>query len=198
MVDDPRVWLIRHGETSWSAAGRHTGRTDVPLTEGGRRSAAALRGVVPVGRAGLVLASPLARARQTARLAGLDADVDPDLVEWDYGAWEGRTTAQIRAELADPDWVVWGQPVPPGRTPGEQVDEVGERVDRVISRCDPVLADGRDCVLVAHAHVLRILAARWLGLEPVQGRLFTLGAASASSLGFERAAHVVRSWNLVP
>jgi broad specificity phosphatase PhoE len=136
------------------------------------------------------------RALDTARRAGLVPDeITGDLREWDYGAWEGRTTAEIRAELADPTWLVWDHPVPAGQTPGEQLDEVAVRVDRVIDRCAPVLAAGGDCVLVAHGHVLRILTARWLGLPPLAGRLFALDPARISALGFEHEQQVIRSWN---
>ena len=131
----PRIWLIRHGETEWSRAGRHTGRTDLPLTANGEAAADAIRSELSGVVAGLVLCSPLLRARETARRAGLTPDaIDDDLMEWDYGAWEGRTTAQIRADLADPGWLVWDHPVPPGGTPGEQLDQVAERVERVIGR----------------------------------------------------------------
>lgn len=197
-MTEARIWLIRHGETEWSASGRHTGRTDIPLTAAGQQRAAALRPVVTALRPGLVLCSPLSRAADTARLAGLDAQPDPDLLEWDYGAWEGRTTAEIRATTGDPGWLVWDHPVPAGQTPGEQVGDVGDRVERVIARCSPLLAAGEDCVLVAHAHVLRILTARWLGLPPVDGRLFALAPATLSSLGFEHDCPVVRTWNAGP
>ncbi len=192
------IWLIRHGETEWSATGRHTGRTDIALTTAGQERAAALRPAVAELRPGLVLCSPLSRARDTARLAGLDADVDADLLEWDYGAWEGRTTAEIRETTGDPGWLVWDHPVPPGQTPGEQVTDVGVRVDEVIARCAPVLDADEDCVLVAHAHVLRILTARWLGLPPVDGRLFALEPATLSALGFEHDRPVICSWNAAP
>jgi len=191
-----RIWLIRHGETEWSRAGRHTGATDVPLTEHGMRQAettrAELEGVSP----GLVLCSPMRRARDTARLAGVVPDeFTDDLREWDYGAWEGRTTTEVRTELEDPAWLVWDHPVPAGATPGEQLDQVAVRVDRVIARCLPVLHADHDCLLVAHGHVLRILTARWLGLVPVAGRLFALDPARMSALGFEHEQHVIRSWN---
>ena len=191
-----RIWLLRHGETEWSRDGRHTGRTDVPLTDVGREQAAAVRADLAAVTPGLVLCSPLSRARETARLAGLEPDdLTDDLLEWDYGAWEGRTTPQIRADLGDPTWVVWAHPVPPSTTPGEQVADVGVRADRVLARCAPVLAGGADCVLVAHGHVLRMLTARWLGLPPVDGRLFALDPARLSSLGFEHEQHVITAWN---
>jgi broad specificity phosphatase PhoE len=190
-----QIWLLRHGETEWSRAGRHTGRTDVPLTEQGRRNAEAAQPRVAALSPGLVLCSPLSRAQDTARLAGLTPEVTDDLLEWDYGAWEGRTTPGIRADLADPSWVIWDHPIPPGGTPGEQLGEVAERVDRVIVRCAPVLVSGKDCVLVAHGHVLRILTARWLGLPPVDGRLYALDPARLSALGFEHEQPVIRRWN---
>ena len=195
----PRIWLIRHGETEWSRAGRHTGRTDLPLTPDGEAAARSLRPAVSAWQPGLVLCSPLSRARDTARLAGLSPDAyTDDLLEWDYGAWEGRTTPQIRADLGDPGWTVWGQPIPPGATPGEQPADVAARAQRVIDRCAPVLAAGADCVLVAHGHVLRILTATWLGLPPVDGRLFALDPARLSALGFEHEQHVIVEWNAPP
>jgi probable phosphoglycerate mutase len=191
-----RIWLIRHGETEWSRAGRHTGRTDLPLTQKGEQEADAVRHELDDVTPGLVLCSPMLRARDTARRAGLVPDeIVDDLREWDYGAWEGRTTADIRDELGDPAWLVWDHPVPAGQTPGEQLDQVAARVDRVIARCRPVLDAGQDAVLVAHGHVLRILTARWLGLPPVAGRLFALDPARISALGFEHEQHVIRSWN---
>lgn len=191
-----RIWLIRHGETEWSRAGRHTGSTDLPLTAKGETEADAVRDELADVAPGLVLCSPMLRARDTARRAGLVPDeIVDDLREWDYGAWEGRTTSEIRDELGDPAWLVWDHPVPPGQTPGEQLEQVGQRVDHVIARCLPVLGDGQDAVLVAHGHVLRILTARWLGLAPVAGRLFALDPARISALGFEHEQHVIRSWN---
>lgn len=188
----PQIWLIRHGETQWSLDGRHTGRTDIPLTEAGAAAAARLAPAVGRINAGLVLCSPLVRARDTARLAGLKPDAaDDDLLEWDYGTWEGRTTAQIRADLGDPSWLIWDHPIPDG----EQLDDVRARVTRVIERCQSVLDDGRDCVLVAHGHVLRILTATWLGLPPIDGRLFALSAGRLSALGFEHETHTITLWN---
>lgn len=147
-----RIWLVRHGETAWSRSGQHTGRTDIPLTDAGRANARALAPALAGIDAGLVLCSPLGRARETAALAGLvPDDYDDDLLEWDYGCWEGRTTAQIRADLGDPHWTVWDDDATAGTTPGERLADVAQRVTRVIARCAPVFADGRDCVLVAHA-----------------------------------------------
>jgi probable phosphoglycerate mutase len=190
------IWLIRHGETEWSRTGRHTGRTDVPLTSQGKVNADALVPDLQSIRPGLVLCSPLSRAQETARRAGLvpDATTD-DLLEWDYGGWEGRTTTDIRQEIGDPSWVIWDHPIPAGATAGEQLDDVAARVERVIDRCQPVLDQGKDCVLVAHGHVLRILTARWLGLPPIDGRLFALDPARLSSLGHEHEQRVISSWN---
>ena len=138
-MPSPRIWLIRHGETEWSRAGRHTGTTDLPLTPRGEQEADAIRSELVGIDPGLVLCSPLQRARATAQRAGLVPDaITDDLREWDYGAWEGRTTAEIRTELADPSWVVWDYPVPPAGTPGEQLLDVAVRVERVIARCRPV------------------------------------------------------------
>ena len=190
------IWLIRHGETQWSRSGQHTGRTDIPLTLQGERNADAVRAELEGLTPALVLCSPLSRARETARRAGLTPDdITDDLLEWDYGAWEGRTTAEIRAATGDPHWLIWDHRIPPGDTPGEQLTDVAARVARVIDRCLPVLDSGRDCVLVAHGHVLRILTATWLGLPPIDGRLFALDPARLSSIGFEHETHVIRSWN---
>ena len=190
------IWLIRHGETQWSRSGQHTGRTDIPLTLQGERNADAVRAELEGLTPALVLCSPMSRAKETARRAGLTPDaITDDLLEWDYGAWEGRTTAEIRATTGDPAWLIWDHPIPPGDTPGEQLADVAVRATRVIERCRPVLDFGRDCVLVAHGHVLRILTATWLGLPPIDGRLFALDPARLSSLGFEHETHVIRSWN---
>ncbi len=191
-----RIWLIRHGETDWSRTGRHTGRTDLPLTANGEQVAATLAPTVRQLSPELVLCSPLERARRTAELAGLEPDeLTSDLLEWDYGAWEGRTTAEIREEQRDPHWLIWDHPVPGGSAPGEQLDEVAVRVERVIAHCAPVLDSGRDCVLIAHGHVLRILTARWLGLPPIDGRLFALDAGRLSALGFEHQTRTITLWN---
>ena len=188
MADRHQIWLVRHGETEWSLTGRHTGRTDVPLTAAGRHQADAL-GRHLAGRAfALVLTSPLVRARDTCRLAGYGevAEVTDELLEWDYGIYEGRTTPDIRK--AEPEWSIWTSPVPQG----ESVEQVGERARRVIDRA---VAAAGDVALFAHAHILRILAACWIALPPVGGRLLALGVASISVLGYERETRVIRVWN---
>jgi probable phosphoglycerate mutase len=189
MTDRPRIWLVRHGETEWSRSGQHTGRTDVPLTAAGRLQAEAL-GRYLTGRAfALVLTSPLGRARETCRLAGYEnlAQVTDDLREWDYGIYEGRTTADIRT--VEPGWSIWTSPVPQG----ESVDQVGARACRVIDRA---LTAGDDVALFSHAHLLRILTACWIGRPPSDGRLFALATASVSVLGWERETRVIQRWNL--
>lgn len=191
-----RIFLLRHGETEWSKSGRHTGRSDIPLTDDGQARASSLAPRFASMTPALVLCSPLSRAQETARLAGLQPDaLDDDLLEWDYGAWEGLTTAQIREQLGDPDWTVWQDPVPGGATPGEQPEDVGVRVERVIRRCLPLVEQGLDCVLVAHGHVLRMLTAMWLSLPARDGRLWALDAGAVSILGFEREQHVILAWN---
>jgi probable phosphoglycerate mutase len=188
-MTDSVLVLIRHGETEWSRTRRHTGRSDVPLTDAGRERAMALKGRLPVETFDLVLASPLLRAADTAALAGLDAEPTDDLMEWDYGEIEGRTTEELRAQTGDAKWSVWRDEV----LGGETLDEVGARADRVIARAEAV--DGR-VALVAHGHVLRILAARWLELPPVEGRRFALDAAAWSMLGHEREMRVCLHWNV--
>lgn len=181
--------LVRHGETEWSRTHKHTGRTDVPLTDLGEQQARALAPLLDHRNFALVLTSPRERARRTAELAGLDATVDDDLTEWDYGEYEGITTRQIREH--DPEWTVWT-----GRTPGgERPDEVAQRADRVLARVRNCLDRG-DVVVVGHGHLNRVLAARWLGLPATEGRLFALGTAALCVLGFEHAAPVIRRWNL--
>lgn len=183
-----RLWLIRHGETQWSATGRHTGRTDVHLTDGGRRQAVEL-GRRLAGRSfALVLSSPLSRARETCVIARLGSlmELDDDLREWDYGAYEGRTTEDIRKEV--PGWTIWTGD-PPG---GETAEQVGQRAARVMERAE---AASGDVALFGHGHMLRILAASWLGLSVGAGRLFTLGTASLSVLGHEYGTRVIEVWN---
>ena len=190
--------LLRHGETEWSLAGRHTGRTDIPLTPRGEAAAAALAPLL--ARCDIVAAfsSPAQRAARTAELAGLaDAKPDPDLWEWDYGGYEGLTTAQIQEQR--PGWYLWRDGVIPGDAehPGETVQQVGARVDRVLGRVMPLLADG-DVALVAHGHVLRVLAARYLRLSPDEGRLFRLDTGTVSALGGEHDEPVMLFWNVPP
>jgi broad specificity phosphatase PhoE len=190
--------LLRHGETEWSRANRHTGRTDLPLTAAGEAAAAALTPALATRRVRAALTSPAQRATRTALLAGLtDAVPDDDLQEWDYGGYEGKTTAEIRRER--PGWYLWRDGVVPGDAehPGETVEHVGERADRVLSRVRPLLADG-DVALVAHAHLLRVLTARWLRLEAAAGRLFRLDTGTLSTLGAEHDEPVIVSWNLPP
>ena len=182
------VVLVRHGETEWSRSGKHTGRTDVPLTEHGRSQAESVGAELRDHDYAVVLTSPLGRALETCRLAGFgDRAVQRDeLMEWDYGAYEGRTTTDIREER--PGWTLWRDGVPDGETVGE----VGERVDRILDELRPL--DG-DALLFAHGHVLRVLTARWLELDPDAGRLFALDAGTISALGYERETAVVQLWN---
>ncbi len=189
------IVLVRHGETEWSRSGQHTGRTDLPLTEKGRADAAKLSPHLSARHFGLVLISPLSRAQETARLAGLSGEDDANLLEWDYGSYEGRRTADIRVDIGDPTWTIWRDPIPAGETPGEQPEDVAARARLVIQRCLPVLAQDQDVALVAHGHLLRMLTATWLDLPAVDGRLFALDAGALSSLGFEHEQHVIRSWN---
>jgi len=187
------LWLLRHGETEWSRSLRHTGLSDIPLTAAGRAEAAALGRYLAGRPFALVLVSPLQRARETCRLAGYEnALVDPDLREWDYGDYEGLTTPQIQA--ARPAWSLWTDGVPNG----EDAPQVAVRAERAIARALAATAAGGDVALFAHAHILRVLAARWLGLPPQDGRLFALGTASVSTLGYEHQARVVTRWNLSP
>jgi len=185
---EQHVWLVRHGETEWARLGRHTGRTDVPLTETGREQARALGRRLAGAHFGLVLTSPLSRATETAQLAGFEgvALVEPDLREWDYGALEGRLTAEIREDY--PGWSIWTGPWPEGET----IEEVGARADRVLARLRDAAGD---VLLFSHGHLLRVLAARWLGLPPASGSLFALGTATVSILGSDREHPVIESWN---
>jgi probable phosphoglycerate mutase len=184
-----QIYLVRHGETEWSANGRHTGRTDIPLTDVGREQAKDLGRRIGDHPFALVLTSPLSRAAVTAQVSGFaDAERVEDLREWDYGAFEGRTTADIQAEI--PGWSIWNGPW----RAGETARQVGARADRVLARClDPSVAG--DTLLFAHGHVLRVLAARWLGLPARQGALFALGTATIGILGWERSNRVIETWN---
>ena len=190
--------LLRHGQTEWSLAGKHTGRTDIALTPKGVAGAAALAPVLARRQIAAVFTSPASRATRTAQLAGLHATKqDPDLWEWDYGGYEGMTTEQIRRHR--PGWYLWRDGVIGGDAahPGETVQEVGARVDRVLDRASVFLPNG-DVVLVAHGHVLRVLTARWLGLPPPDGRLFRLDTGTVSTLGTEHAQPVIQTWNVPP
>ena len=182
------VIVVRHGETEWSLNGRHTGTTDLPLTDNGRRLATLLRPVLATRIFALVLVSPLQRARETCALSGIGgtAVVEPDLVEWNYGQYEGLTTEQIQ-ETA-PGWLLFRDGCPGGESP----NEVGERVDRVITRARAVAGD---VALFAHGHVLRVVAARWLGYPPAHGSRFLLDTATVSILGWYRETPAVKRWN---
>ena len=185
------LWLVRHGETDWSRSGAHTGRMDLLLTEEGKQRALALARYLDSRPFALVLTSPLARARETCRFAGYGdiALIDPDLREWDYGAYEGRTTDEIRSEK--PGWCLWRD----GVAGGESIEQVAARARRVIERA---ASAGGDIALFAHGHILRVLAACWLDLPPASGRLLALGTASVSILGYEREGRVIRLWNYQP
>jgi len=185
-MSTPELVLLRHGETAWSASGRHTGRTDIPLTDRGRAQAADIAGAIARFDFTHVFASPLQRAWETAELAGLTPTPDGDLLEWDYGAYEGVTTAETRRTTAD--WSVWTHPI----VDGESVGDVGRRADAAIERLCRL--EGTIAV-VAHGHLLRVLAARWLGLDPVEGRRFVLDTTTMSLLGWEREHRVIRRWN---
>ncbi|HUO30157.1 MAG TPA: histidine phosphatase family protein [Bryobacteraceae bacterium] len=184
----PEIWLIRHGETEWSLSGAHTGRTDIPLTATGERQAEELGHRLGGREFAMVLTSPLGRARETCQLAGYGdvAQIEPRLREWDYGAYEGKTSAEIQQQV--PGWTIWTSPVPGGET----IDQVAARARGVIDRAS---AAGGDVALFAHGHLLRILTTVWLGVPPTDGRLFALSTASLSVLGYERDTRVISQWN---
>jgi broad specificity phosphatase PhoE len=185
------IVLVRHGETEWSAAGKHTSATDLPLVEAGRRRAAALADELAGRSFALVLCSPLRRARETCELAGLDgsAVLDDDLREWDYGEYEGLTTPEIRERR--PDWWLWTDGCPGGESPAQ----VAARADRALARLRAVDADA---IAFAHGHILRVLAARWVGQPAAFGAHLTLAAGGLSVLGFERDTEVLARWNTGP
>lgn len=187
------LWLIRHGETEWSLSGAHTSRTDISLTDHGRRRAEELRDFLKGTTFAKVFTSPMVRARETCEIAGFAAQavVEPGLMEWDYGESEGKTTKEMREKYNDPEWGVWSRPV----VGGETVEHVGERADGVIALALDGVEAGGKVALFAHAHILRITAARWIGLEARGGRLFGLGTGSVSVLGWEREQRVVSRWN---
>jgi broad specificity phosphatase PhoE len=186
----PVVYLARHGETAWTVSRQHTGLTDLPLTERGERNAAQLGARLQQMRFAHVFTSPLQRARQTCLRAGFaaQAEVDPDLVEWNYGRYEGKTTAEILRER--PDWQLFRDGCPDGESPAD----IGARADRVVAR---LRARGADTLVFSSGHILRVVAARWLGLEPGAGRYFCLGTAALSTLGYEHdlTEPVLRLWN---
>jgi probable phosphoglycerate mutase len=182
-----RAVLLRHGATEWSRSGQHTGRTDIPLLDQGREQAEAAGHLLKALTFDQVLTSPLVRAAETCRLAGFEGEVEPDLMEWDYGAFEGRTSAEIGVDR--PGWNLWTDGVPDG----ERAAEVGRRADRVIERVRQT--DG-DTLCVAHGHILRVLAARWLGLPPAGGRLLALDPAAIAIMGWEHENPVITAWNV--
>ena len=182
------VFAIRHGETAWSVSGQHTGTTDIPLTDKGRRLATRIRPILAARAFGLVLCSPMQRARETCELAGLGdkAVIDSDLVEWNYGEYEGLTPRQIQ-EMA-PGWLIFRDGCPGGEAP----EQVGARVDRVIARSRAV---DDNIALFAHGHVLRVFVARWIGLPPGGGQHFLLNTGTLCVLGYYREIPAVRTWN---
>lgn len=183
-----QVFIVRHGETEWSLSGQHTGTTDIPLTEHGRQVARLLRPILAKESFALALTSPLQRARETCRLTGFGdvAKVEPDLVEWNYGRYEGLTPAQIHATA--PGWLIFRDGCPGG----EQPEEIGARVDRVIAKVRAV--DG-NVALFAHGHVFRVLAARWLGLPASAGQHFLLDTATMTILSYYRGIPAIKQWN---
>jgi broad specificity phosphatase PhoE len=201
MANSGELWLIRHGETEWSRSGQHTSRTDIPLTPDGERHARELAILLANKDFALVLTSPMQRARVTCNLAGYgsQAQVELDLIEWDYGRYEGLTTDQIRSE--NPDWTIWTG-TPPG---GESAGDVGARADRVIAKIVASIAEttpanqaAKAVALFGHGHMLRVLAARWLGLEALAGQYFSLSTGSVSVLGYEHGTRVMNLWNRTP
>ncbi|WP_158944137.1 histidine phosphatase family protein [Granulicella sp. S190] len=185
------LWLVRHGETEWSLSGAHTSRTDIPLTDHGRVRAEELRDYLKGTKFDVVFESPMRRAKETCAIAGFgdQAVVDQGLMEWDYGVYEGKTTKEIQAEI--PGWSVWKNEI----VNGETAEHVGERADGVIARALAATPDKGKVALFAHAHILRILAARWIGLPATGGSLLALGTGSVSVMGWERETRVISSWN---
>lgn len=189
-MDQPDVtelWLVRHGETEWSRSWRHTSVTDLELTDAGREQAQSLRPLLTGARFDRIWSSPRRRALDTAELAGCAPEIDEDLVEWDYGDYEGITTAQIRETV--PGWTVWSHPTPGGETAAQ----VAERLDRVVERARSL---GGRTLVFGHGHALRVLAARWLGLDPADGRVFLLDTGTYSVLGDDRGQPVIVQWNV--
>ena len=195
MSSKPRLFLVRHGETEWSLSGQHTGVTDIPLTENGREKARTVGALLNQRPFVLVQTSPMQRARETCTLLGYGphAVVNPDLCEWNYGIFEGLTTPQIREQRNDPHWNIFDSEIPNGET----IEEVAVRAQRVIDTALAAAPEG-DTLLVAHGHILRILAATWLGLPPRGARLLSLVPASLSILGYEHDQRVLQTWNRTP
>jgi probable phosphoglycerate mutase len=187
-IPSHQVFLVRHGETEWSLNGRHTGITDIPLTEHGRQVAKLLRPILAKESFSLALTSPLQRARETCRLAGFEdvGHIEPDLMEWNYGRYEGLTPAEIHATA--PGWLLFRD----GAPDGEQPDEIGARVDRVIEKARAVTGD---VIVFAHGHVLRVLAARWVGLPSSEGQHFLLDTATMNILSYYRGIPAIKRWN---
>jgi len=194
---DGRIVLVRHGETEWSRTGKHTGLTDIPLTETGAYKAELAGTLLATRRYDLVLTSPLQRAVETAERAGYgDAQHEPRLVEWDYGAYEGLTTPEIIEQLGRP-WTIWQAGAPAGATPGETVEQVTERAQSLLAELRPRVRAGQQILLFSHSHFLRALAGTWLGLTAAGGRYFVLGTSAVSELGFEHGSEVIAQWNHV-
>ncbi len=191
-----RIVLARHGETEWSRTGKHTGLTDIPLTEAGEEQARRLGTRLRHEKFGLVLVSPLERARRTAELAGVadTAEIDESLQEWDYGAYEELTSPEIVERLGRP-WNLWDNGVPPGNTPGENAEQVQVRARSVLDRAMPVLERGEDVLFVAHGHMLRAIAGAWIGLPASSGAVFSLSTGTVSELGFEHERPIILRWN---
>ena len=193
MADGVELWLMRHGETEWSLSGAHTSRTDIALTDHGRQRAVELKEYLKGTHFDKVLSSPMQRAQETCRIAGLgdQMQIEDGLREWDYGEAEGKTTKEMRGKYNDPAWSVWTRDL----VDGEALDHVGERADGVIARALKDVESGGKVALFAHAHVLRILAARWIKLPAKGGESFGLGTGSVSVLGWERETRIISHWN---
>jgi broad specificity phosphatase PhoE len=187
----PQLWLVRHGETEWSASGQHTSRTDLALTSAGEEEALALAPTLKGRHFGLVESSPMKRALRTAELAGFEPMEDTDLKEWDYGEIEGLTTEEVRRRY--PGWTIWEGPWPGGERP----EQVGARAQRVVSRVR-ALPGGSDALAFSHGHILRVIAATWLGRPPEDGCILALGTGTVSVLGWEHGWPAVRYWNVPP
>jgi broad specificity phosphatase PhoE len=182
------IYLIRHGETEWAKSGRHTGLTDIPLTDAGREQAGFLLPIFDDVKFARILSSPLQRALETAKLAGLSSrlELDKELLEWDYGGYEGLTTAQIRERV--PGWSIWTNACPGGET----INQISERADRVVAKLSAIEGN---IAIFSHGHFLRVLVSRWIGLSADHGRHFLLGTSTLSILGYEHETQVIKTWN---